>query len=131
MINRIITLVFLTQSFCLTANTVTTALSLKNNIKADSNKTNIEKGKWVKITGKANPKIQSTENEPNKNYENITILLKYKKDSLIWISARKGLEICSASVNKRLYSCFKQTKQNILFKINRRLNSQLFLKNKS
>tara|TARA_A100001035_G_scaffold277924_1_gene275721 strand:- start:367 stop:1104 length:738 start_codon:yes stop_codon:yes gene_type:complete len=100
MINRIITLVFLTQSFCLTANTVTTAPPLKNNIKADSNKTNIEKGKWVKITGKATLKIQSTENEPNKNYENITILLKYKKDSLIWISARKGLEIAQLQLTK-------------------------------
>ena len=100
MINRIITLVFLTQSFCLTANTVITTLPLKNNIKADSNKTNIEKGSWVKITGKASLKIQSTENDPNKNYENIKYLLKYKKDSLIWISARKGLEIAQLQLTK-------------------------------
>ena len=100
MINRIITLVFLTQSLCLTANTVTTTLPLKNNIKADSNKTNIEKGNWVKITGKASLKIQSTENDPNKNYENIKYLLKYKKDSLIWISARKGLEIAQLQLTK-------------------------------
>ena len=100
MINKIITLVFLTQSLCLTANTVTTTLPLKNNIKADSNKTNIEKGNWVKITGKASLKIQSTENDPNKNYENIKYLLKYKKDSLIWISARKGLEIAQLQLTK-------------------------------
>ena len=100
MINRIITLVFLTQSLCLTANTVTTTLPLKNNIKADSNKTNIEQGSWVKITGKVSLKIQSTENDPNKNYENITFLLKYKKDSLIWISARKGLEIVQLQLTK-------------------------------
>tara|TARA_B100001287_G_scaffold169919_1_gene142961 strand:- start:20451 stop:21188 length:738 start_codon:yes stop_codon:yes gene_type:complete len=100
MINRIITFVFLTQSLCLTANTVTTTPPLKNNIKAESNKTNIEKGNWVKITGKAALKIQSTENDPNKNYENITILLKYKKDSLIWISARKGLEIAQLQLTK-------------------------------
>ena len=100
MINKIITLVFLTQSLCLTANTVTTTLPLKNNTKADSNKTNIEKGTWVKITGKASIKTQSTENEANKNYENITILLKYKKDSLIWISARKGLEIAQLQLTK-------------------------------
>ena len=100
MINRIITLVFLTQSLCLTANTVTTTLPLKNNIKADSNKTNIEQGNWVKITGKVSLKIQSTENDPNKNYENITFLLKYKKDSLIWISARKGLEIVQLQLTK-------------------------------
>ena len=100
MINRIITLVFLTQSLCLTAYTVTTTLPLKNNIKADSNKTNIEQGNWVKITGKVSLKIQSTENDPNKNYENITFLLKYKKDSLIWISARKGLEIVQLQLTK-------------------------------
>ena len=100
MINKIITLVFLTQSLCLTANTVTTTLPLKNNIKADSNKTNIEQGSWVKITGKVSLKIQSTENDPNKNYENITFLLKYKKDSLIWISARKGLEIVQLQLTK-------------------------------
>ena len=100
MINKIITLVFLTQSLCLTANTVSTTLPLKNNIKADSNKTNIEKGNWVKITGKASLKIQSTENDPNKKYENITILLKYRKDSLIWISARKALEIAQLQLTK-------------------------------
>lgn len=100
MINRIITLVLFTQSFCLTANTVITTQPLKHNITADSNKTNTEKEKWVKITGKASLKIQPKENELEKNYENITVLLKYKKDSLIWISARKGLEIAQLQLTK-------------------------------
>ena len=100
MINRIITLVLLSQSFCLTANTIITIQPLKHNITADSNKTNTEKENWVKITGKASLKIQPKENEPEKNYENITILLKYKKDSLIWISARKGLEITQLQLTK-------------------------------